>query len=95
LRTLAPAVCSFQGLPFLRGARDDRCGPARRDGGVAGAGVVGAVGCDHADGLIARDLVQQVGQHGRIADPTARDLDGPDFQCFRVVVGKTVHWTVF
>ena len=34
--------------------------------------------------LVARDLIQQVGPHGRIADPTAGDLDGPDFQCIRI-----------
>src|SRR3990167_7323930 len=61
---------------------NDRGGPARRDGGVTGAGVVGTIGCDHADGLAARDLVQQVGQHGGISNPAAGDLDGPDFQRF-------------
>jgi hypothetical protein len=30
-----------------------------------------------------------------IADLTGRELGGPDFQGFLMVVGKTVHWTVF
>ena len=60
--------------------RDDRRCPARRDGGVTGPRIIGPIGGDHAQGLIARDLVQQVGHNWRIADPAARDLDGPDFQ---------------
>ena len=51
---------------------------------MTGAGVVGTIGCDHADELASRDLVQQVGQHGRIADPAAGDLNGPDFQRLRI-----------
>ncbi len=44
---------------------------------MAGAGVVGR---DPIDGLIGRDVVQQVKQHGRIADPASGDLDRPEFQ---------------
>ena len=50
---------------------------------------------DHADALVVRDLIQQVRQDGRVTNPAACDLDGPDFQRFRMVVWKTVHWTVF
>ena len=57
-----------------------KSGPARRDGGVTGAGIIGSICGDDAEGLVVRDLIQQVGPHGRIADPTAGDLDGKDFQ---------------
>lgn len=30
------------------------------------------------------DQVQQVGRYGRVADPAAGDLDGPDFQGFGI-----------
>src|SRR3990167_7428589 len=50
---------------------DDRGAPARRDGGGTGAGVVGTIGCDHADGVGARGLVPQGGQHGGLSNPAA------------------------
>jgi hypothetical protein len=38
---------------------------------------MGFVGGDEADGLIRRDLGQQLGQHGAVANPAAGDLDCP------------------
>jgi hypothetical protein len=46
-----------------------------RDRSVAGAGVVGTIRGDDAEGLIRRDLIHGVGQDGRIANPAAGDLD--------------------
>lgn len=46
---------------------------------MTGTGVVGTIRSDDAEGLIARDLVQKLGQHRRVADPAASDLNGPDF----------------
>lgn len=54
------------------------------NGVVALAGVEGAIGGDAADLLCGRDLVQQFGQHGRIADLTGGELGGPDFQGFLI-----------
>ena len=34
--------------------------------------------------LVGGDLAQQFGQHGRISDAAAGDLDGPDLQCVGV-----------
>jgi hypothetical protein len=52
--------------------------------GVAGAHAVGSICGDDADELPVCHLVQQVGQRERVADPTARDLNEPDFLRFRV-----------
>lgn len=76
-RVLLPGLAVFAG-------RNGGNRPMCRDGRVTGAGVVGAIRCDDADGLIARDLVQQVGQHGRIADPAAGYLDRPELHCLRI-----------
>jgi hypothetical protein len=51
---------------------------------VAFAGVVGAACGDTGDVLIGGNLGQQFGQHGRVADIAAGDLDRPDLQCFLV-----------
>jgi hypothetical protein len=56
----------------------------RRDGSVTGAGIVGAIRGDDAEGLVVSDLPQQVRQDGHIANPAAGDFDGPDFQCLRI-----------
>lgn len=40
---------------------------------------MGTVGCDAANLLVRRDLVEQVGQHRRIANMASGDLDGPNF----------------
>ena len=65
------------------------------DGVVALAGIISPIGGDAGNVLIGRDLGQQFGQHGRVTNVAAGDLDRPDLQCLLVVVGKTVHWTVF
>jgi len=78
----APARVFLPGLA-VPARRTDSGGPARRDGAVAGPGIIGPICGDDAEGLVVRDLIQQVGPHGRIADPTAGDLDGPDFQSIR------------
>jgi hypothetical protein len=67
------------------------------NGVTALSGVVGAVRCpatvcwqtvrggrDTGDVLIGGDLGQQFGQHGRVADIAAGDLDRPNLQCFLV-----------
>ena len=52
-------------------------GPARAGGddGMTSLGAMGAVSGDTADGLIRRDLRQQVRENGRIADQVAGHLD--------------------
>lgn len=60
---------------------NDRCGTAFGDGVVVLSGVEGAIGCDCGDLLLGRDLVEQLGQHGSVADLAGRELRGPDFQC--------------
>src|SRR5690606_7186156 len=64
--------------------RDDRRGPTVSDGVVALARVEGAVGGDAGDLLLYRDLVQQLGQHRRVAYVAGGDLGGPDLQCFLI-----------
>ena len=56
-------------------------GTAFGDSVMAFSGVVGAIGGDAGDLLIGRDLVEQFGQHRRVAHVAGRELDGPDFQC--------------
>ena len=48
----------FQPWPGVLACRYDGAGAARRDGGMAGAGVIGPVSTYLADGLLGRDLVQ-------------------------------------
>ena len=51
---------------------------------MALAGVKGAIGGDAGDLLIGGDLVEQFGQHGRVADVAGGELGRTDFQCFLV-----------
>ena len=44
--------------------------------------VEGAVGGDAGDLLLSWDLVEQLGQHWRIADVAGGELGRPEFQCF-------------
>ena len=67
---------------------DDRRGPAGSDSVVALAGVEGTVGGDAGDPLIGRDLVEQFGQHGRIAQVAGGELCRADFQ--RLLVNSNV-----
>lgn len=71
-------------LPWLGvlAGRYDRIGPTFGNGVMALSGVVGAVGCHTGDLLIGWDLGQEFGQHGRVADIAAGDLDRPNLQCF-------------
>lgn len=62
---------------------------------MAVARVEGAIGGDTGDLLIGRDLVEQFGQDRGVTDIARGELGCADLQCFLVVVGKTVHWTVF
>ncbi len=73
-------------LPWLSvlAGRHDGGVPACRDGSGAGASVIGAICCDQADALAIWDLVKEVGQYGRVADPAADDADGPVLQRVRV-----------
>ena len=50
------------------------------DGVVALARVVGTVRGDRADFHISGDLVEKLGQHGRVTDVAVGDLDGSDLQ---------------
>lgn len=69
------------GLRILAG-RDDGGGTAGGDGVAAFADVEGAIGGDGGDLLLGRDLVEQVGQHGRIARVADGELRCTDFQGF-------------
>lgn len=51
---------------------------------MALAAVEGSSGGDGGDLLVGRDLVQQLGQHGRIADLAGGELGRPDSQCVLV-----------
>jgi hypothetical protein len=51
---------------------------------MALAGVEGAVGGDAGDLLVVWDLVEQFGQHGRVAHVAGGELGSPDFQGFLV-----------
>ena len=51
---------------------------------MALAGVEGPISSDADDLLIWRDLVQKLGQHGRIAHVAGGELGRADFQCFLV-----------
>jgi len=51
---------------------------------VALAGVESAVRGDACDLLIWRDLIEKLGQHGRVADLAGGELSRPDFQGFLV-----------
>src|SRR6056297_686271 len=55
-------------------------GAAVGDGVVAPARVIGSVGSDRADLYISGDLVEKLGQHGRVTDVAAGDFDGSDLQ---------------
>ncbi len=68
LRAWAPGVVSFQGRP-LRPRGDRGLGLTSGDGGVTRPGVAGAIGRDEADRLLRRDLREQLGPHGAVADP--------------------------
>ncbi|WP_456300089.1 hypothetical protein [Pseudogemmobacter bohemicus] len=41
----------------------------------------------------ARDLLRQAGQYECITNAAIGDLNGPDFQRFRLVFGKTIPLT--
>ena len=58
--------------------RDDRCGLAVDDGGMAAAGVIGAVGGYRADVFALGDLVQQVRQDRTVAVTAGGELHRPN-----------------
>ncbi len=64
--------------------RDDRGGPSGGDGFMAFAGVEGTIGGDGYDLLLGRDLVEHLGQQGRIAHIAGGELGGTDFQGFLI-----------
>ena len=66
LRAAAPAVSGYHGLALFRGGMI-----AAARAAMALSGVEGAVGGDAGDLLIGRDLVEHLGQHGRIAHVAA------------------------
>lgn len=47
---------------------------------MAFAGVGGTIGVDAADLLIGRDLVQTLGQHGRLTHVAGGEIGSPDLQ---------------
>jgi len=51
---------------------------------MAFTGVEGTIGSNAPDLLIGRDLVEQFGQHGRVAHVAGGELGRTDFQCFLV-----------
>ena len=79
LRATAPGVSGFQGLPFLRGgmiAAAPRAAMASWHLRVSKAPSAVTL----AIFLIRRDLVEQLGQHGRVAHVAGGELGSPDFQ---------------
>jgi len=54
------------------------------NGVMAFARVVSTIGGDAAEVLVRRDLVEQVWQHRRIANPAARDLNDAYLQRFLI-----------
>ncbi len=50
------------------------------DSAMAFARVAGPIGSDRADLHICRDLAEQFGQHGRVTNMAAGDLDSTDLQ---------------
>jgi hypothetical protein len=60
---------------------------------MAYLGVVGPIATDTGDRFIARDLIQQGWQHGRIAHRVDDDLDTKDFQALRIDGQmRLCHW---
>jgi hypothetical protein len=51
---------------------------------MAPAGVEGPIGGDAGDRLFGRDLLEQLGQHGRVAHIAGGELGSPDLQCLLV-----------
>ena len=66
--------------PGILAGRYDGIGVPVGDSVVALARVIRSVGSDRADFHTGGDLVKELGQHGRVADVTPGDLDGPDLQ---------------
>ena len=62
--------------------RNDCDGVSCGDGFMTGPRVISAVCTDLADGLVIGDLLQHLGQHGRIDDSRSGHFDGADFQRF-------------
>jgi len=56
----------------------------RRNRITAFARVISTIRCDTPEVMIRRDLVEQIRQHGRIADAAACDLNGADLQRFLI-----------
>lgn len=78
-----PGAVGFPGLGVLAG-RNDSGSSTGGDGVMALAGIEGPVGSDAGDLLIGRDLIEQLGQHGRVADLAGGELGSADFQGFLV-----------
>ena len=64
--------------------RNDGGGLTFDDGGVAAAGVVGAIGGHGADLLVLRDLVEQFGQDGAVAVAAGGEFHSPDVRRGRI-----------
>ena len=79
----SPGGVGFPGFGVLAGWNDGS-GTSSSYGVMALAGVEGAVGSDAADLLVGRNLIEQFGQHGRIAHVAGGELGRTDFQGFLV-----------
>jgi len=60
--------------------RHDGMGAPVGDGVMTLAGIVRTVGGDRAELHVSGDLIKQLGQHRRVTDVAAGDLDGSDLQ---------------
>lgn len=51
---------------------------------VAFARIIGTITSDATDLLVRRDLLEKIGQYGRISDAAARDLDRSYLECLLI-----------
>ena len=87
-----PGLCAegvFHPRPRVLARRDDGAGVPCSDGGGAAPRVLRAVCADLANRLAGGDLVQQFGQHRRISDAAAGDVNRSDLQ--RVSIDAKMH----
>lgn len=71
-------------MPCHCANRNDQVGAALVDGRMAISGVIGAVSANGENGLILRDLRQQVGKGLAITDGVGRHFDRPDIQALGI-----------
>lgn len=86
-------LCLFVPRLAVFVGRDDSRRPPLGNGRVTGAGVAGTISRHPFDGLVIGDLARKVRQHGRVTDPAAGDVDGPDLH--RIGVDAEMHLAPF